>query len=321
MDLVTFGEALIRLSPTHDRAQAAPGIIGHVGGAELNVAIGAARLGATSRWISRLPDNPMGRYIEGVARTHGVETSVQWVSEGRVGTYFLDEGAAPRQASVVYDRAGSAFSRISPASVSWESELKDARWFHVTGISPALSDAAATATRDALAAARTLGVTVSYDVNYRVKLWDAQRAREVQEPLLEYVDVLVVSRDDARTVFGVDDASAADSAKALSRRFKVRTVVVTTRDEADGTGAVAYGEGGLHVAPQFVAMVVERVGTGDAFTAALIASRLAERGWDEAVRRASAAAALKLSMRGDCFVGQSADIDRLLERAQAKAVS
>jgi 2-dehydro-3-deoxygluconokinase len=323
MDLVTFGEALIRLSPTHDRAQAAPGIVGHVGGAELNVAIGAARLGATARWVSRLPDNALGRYVDGVARTHGVETSVQWVSDAgaRVGTYFLDEGTAPRQASVVYDRAGSAFSRIAPGSVNWESVLKDARWFHVTGISPALSDSAATATREALAAARSLGITISYDVNYRVKLWDAPRAREVQEPLLEYVDVLVVSRDDARTVFGVDGATAAESAKSLARRFRLRTVVVTTRDEADGTGAVVYGDDGIHVAPQFVAIIVERVGTGDAFTAALIASRLADRGWDEAVRRASAAAALKLSMRGDFFVGQPADIDRLMERAHAKAVS
>ena len=321
MDLVTFGEALIRLSPTHDRAPAAPGIIGHVGGAELNVAIGAARLGAASRWVSRLPDNAMGRYIDGIARLHGVDTSVQWVSDGRVGTYFLDQGAAPRQASVVYDRTGSAFSRIAPGAVHWEAALKGARWFHVTGISPALSDSAAAATREALAAARRLGVTVSYDVNYRMKLWDAQRAREVQEPLLQYVDVLIVSRDDARTVLGVDDSAASDSARTLARQFKLRTVVVTTRDEADGTGAVVYAEDGLHVAPQFVAMVVERVGTGDAFAAALIASRLADGAWEDAVRRASAAAALKLSMRGDFFVGQPADVDRLVERARAKAVS
>jgi 2-dehydro-3-deoxygluconokinase len=321
MDLVTFGEALIRMSPARDRTQVTSGVAAYVGGAELNVAIGASRLGASARWVSRLPDNAMGRFIEGVARAHGVETLVDWVSDGRVGTYFLDEGTAPRQASVVYDRAGSTFSRIVPESVSWESALKSARWLHVTGISPALSDSAADATRDALQAARAMGLTVSYDVNYRMKLWDAPRAREVQEPLLQYVDVLVVSRDDARTVFDVQEVSPQDSARSLARRFKLATVVVTTRDEEDGTGAVVYAEDGVYVAPQFVAMVVERVGTGDAFTAALIASRLAGRGWADAVRRASAAAALKLSMRGDFFVGQPADIDRMLERAQAKAVS
>lgn len=321
MDLVTFGEALIRITPLRDRAQPLPVLSAHVGGAELNVAIGAARLGATSRWVSRLPDNAMGRFIDGVANAHGVERRVDWVTEGRVGTYFLDEGGAPRQATVVYDRAGSAFTGIGPGAVRWESALADARWFHVTGISPALSDSAAEATREALQAARSLGLTVSYDVNYRVKLWDARRARVVQEPLLELVDVLIVSLDDARTVLGADRASPADTAKQVARGVGVQTVVVTSRDQEDGTGAVVLADNEVHIAPQLMTMVVERVGTGDAFAAGLIAARLAGRGWSESVRRASAAAALKLSMRGDFFVGQAADVDRMLERGHAQAVS
>lgn len=315
MDLVTFGEALIRLSP-RDRDLAA-----HVAGAELNVAIGAARLGVQSRWVSRLPDTAMGRYLDGTARLYGVETSIQWTTDGRVGVYFLEEGASPRQTSVVYDRAGSSFSRITPGSVSWGSALRGARWFHTTGISPALSDSAASATAEALEAARKMGLTVSYDVNYRVKLWDAPRASAVQEPLMKHVNVLIAGEDDARTVFDAREATPAGKARELAHRFNVEAVVITTRDGTGGAGAVVFASETTYVVPRYDAAVVERVGTGDAFVAALIASRLENRGWDEAARRASAAAALKLSMRGDFFVGESADIDRLLEGAHAKALS
>src|SRR5687768_2630204 len=130
MDLVTLGEGLIRLSlPNHRKVDLAA----HVGGAELNVAVAVARLrgGMAARWVSRLPDNAPGRFIEGSARVQGVDARVQWSTEGegRVGLYYLEQGSAPRQSSVVYDRAGSAFSRVSPGTIDWSLQLRGARWF------------------------------------------------------------------------------------------------------------------------------------------------------------------------------------------------
>jgi 2-dehydro-3-deoxygluconokinase len=313
MDLVTFGEGLIRLTPSNHQLAA------HVGGSELNVAVAAARLGISSRWVSRLPDNAAGRFIEGVARVHGVETRVDWAGEGRVGSYFLEAGHAPRQSSVVYDRAGSAFSTIAPGSVDWESLLRDARSLHVSGITPALSDGAAAVTGEALHAATRLRLHVSLDVNYRVKLWDKVRARTVLEPLLASVALLVVSEEDAGLVFGAT-GEPVTIARALARRYSIENVAVTSRDATRELGAVIVARGSTSIGRRFDVPVVERVGTGDAFTAALIAGHLQGRSWDDAITVATATAALKLTMPGDLFVGRQSDVDQLLERAHARVV-
>jgi 2-dehydro-3-deoxygluconokinase len=313
MDLVTFGEGLIRLTPSNQQLAA------HVGGSELNVAVAAARLGVSSRWVSRLPDNAAGRFIDGVARVNGVDTRIDWASEGRVGSYFLEAGHAPRQSSVVYDRAGSAFSTIAPGSVDWDSALRDARWLHVSGITPALSDGAAAVTTEVLHAASRHRLHVSFDVNYRVKLWDKARARTVLEPLLESVALLVVSEEDAGLVFGAT-GDPVTIARALAGRYSIENVAVTSRDAARDLGAVVIARGAAFVGRRFDVPVVERVGTGDAFTAALIASRLQGRSWDDAITIATATAALKLTMPGDMFVGRRSDVDRLVELAHARAV-
>jgi 2-dehydro-3-deoxygluconokinase len=313
MDLVTFGEGLVRLSGLGDARR----LDAHVGGAELNVAVAAARLGTAARWISRLPDNALGRFIEGSARVHGVDAQVEWSAEGRVGLYFLEQGSAPRQSSVVYDRAGSSFSKIAPGTLDWPSLLRGARWFHVSGITPALSESAAAVTLEALKAAKAAGLTVSYDVNYRVKLWNAFRARAVQEPFMQYVDLLVVSEEDARTVFDAQGESADELARVLAERFAVHAVAVTVRDSVDGLGAVVAVDDVVYSGPRHDVEIVERVGTGDAFTAGLIAGRLERRGWEDAVRFATAMAALKLTMPGDFFVGQRSDVEELLDKARA----
>ncbi|HJU74921.1 MAG TPA: sugar kinase [Gemmatimonadaceae bacterium] len=320
MDLVTFGEGLIRLSPAPPATDAhSAHLAAYVAGSELNVAVAAAHLAVSTRWISRLPDTGLGHFLDATARAHGVDTRIEWAQEGRVGVYFLTEGSAPRQSGVVYDRAGSAFSLLAEDSLEWPSLLRGARWFHMSGITPALSESAAAMSADALGHAKEAGLTVSYDVNYRGKLWDAKRAREVQEPLMRHVDVLIVSRDDARIVFGVSDASAESVARALAERFGIGAVVVTDRDAADGTSAAVVADGVASSAPLYAVDVVERVGTGDAFTAGLIVSRIQNQSWADAVRLAAASAALKLTMRGDFFTGRRSDIDNLVQRHSAKA--
>ena len=305
MDLVTFGEAMVRLSaPAEQRLEQARSFDVYAGGSELNVAVLASRLGLKSRWVSRLPDNPLGRMIAACATEQGVDAEVEWTPDGRVGLYFLESGAAVHISSVVYDRAGSAFSRIEPGSVDWASVLAGARWYHVSGITPALSDGAAQVTRESLVAARTAGLTVSYDLNYRAKLWSAEKARAVQEPLLEHVDVLVVTEQDAREVLG------ADSAESLAQRFDLSAVAMTLRDNP--CSAIVWTEGDRHSAPRHVVQTVDRIGAGDAFTGGLIVSRLEGRGWDEAVRFATATAGLKHTIPGDFCLINRADVEKLL---------
>ena len=178
-DVVTFGEAMIRLSPPHfERFEQANSLDVRVGGGELNVAVGVSRLGLRSTWVSRLPKNPLGKLMENRARQAGVDTSnLVWSADGRMGLYFLEFGAAPRASSVLYDRAQSAISLVKPGEINWEKVFQGAKWFHTSGITPALSDSAAAVTLEALKAAKRAGATVSYDLNYRGKLWTPDKAQ------------------------------------------------------------------------------------------------------------------------------------------------
>src|SRR5437762_2879602 len=171
-EVITFGEAMVRLSPPNfRRLEQTDSLDVLVGGAELNTAVGLARLGHSTAWVSRLTRNPLGRLIANRAREAGVSTEhVLWTDDDRVGIYFLEFGAAPRASSVLYDRKGAAIAAIRPTVVNWTNVFQGARWFHVTGITPALSSSAAETTREALQAARKGGVRTSIDLNYRVKL-------------------------------------------------------------------------------------------------------------------------------------------------------
>ncbi len=328
MDLVTFGEAMVRLTPpAFQRLEQAHSFDAYVGGGELNVAVAASRLGVTSRWVSRLPENALGRMIASRAREQGVDAHIEWTAEDRAGIYFAELGAAPRASSVLYDRAASAISRITPGSIDWPSVFDGARWFHVSGITPALSESAAKVTVEALVAAKKAGLTVSYDLNYRSKLWSAEEARAVQEPLMQYVDILITTEEDTLVVFGigaatrdsyehVDAESYAHVARALEKRFKLRAVAVTLRENPrvllNSWSAIVAADGKIHRAPRYEVEVVDRIGAGDAFSAGLIVSRLENRGWEEAIRFATATSALKHSIPGDfCLVTRS-EVEQLL---------
>src|SRR4051794_15456319 len=204
-DVITFGEAMIRLSPPNfRRLEQARSLDVQVGGAELNTAVALARLGRSSAWVSRLTDNPLGRIIANHAREAGVSADhVVWTPEDRVGVYFLEFGAAPRASSVLYDRKGSAIAGVRPGMVPWDRVFAGARWFHVTGITPALSPSAAEATEEALAAARAAGVGTSVDLNYRAKLWGEAEAGRCMAGLMRHCDVLIATEEDTERVFGI----------------------------------------------------------------------------------------------------------------------
>jgi len=334
MDLVTFGEAMVRLTPpAFQRLEQAHSFDAYVGGGELNVAVAAARLGVASRWVSRLPENALGRMIANRAREQGVDVHIEWTADDRAGLYFAELGAAPRASSVLYDRAASAISRVTPGSMDWPSVFFGARWYHVSGITPALSEAAAKVTAESLAAARKAGLTVSYDLNYRSKLWSAKKARAVQEPLMEHVDVLITTEEDTRVVFGIgaestDDYARVDAeshgevARALQKQFEFGAVAITLRENPrvllNSWSAIVAADGKIHTAPRYEVEVVDRIGAGDAFSGGLIVGRLENRDWDEAVRFATATSALKHSIPGDfCLVTRN-EVDQFLRGASLR---
>jgi len=326
--LVTFGEAMVRLTPpAYQRLEQAHSLDVYVGGGELNVAVAARRLGVPSRWVSRLPDNPLGRMIAARAREQHVEVHAEWAKGDRAGLYFAELGAAPRPSSVLYDRAASAIARVPSGSIDWSAVFRDAKWYHVSGITPALSDSAARVTQESLEAAKKAGVTVSYDLNYRSKLWAPEKARAMQEPFMRFVDVLITTEEDARVVFGVGAKSSDEYAhvdvdafatvgRELARRFELDAVAITLRENPrvllNSWSALVVSKDATHTAPKFEVEVIDRIGAGDAFSGGLIVARLEGRGWDDAVRFATATSALKHSIPGDFCLVTRAEVDQLL---------
>jgi 2-dehydro-3-deoxygluconokinase len=318
--IVTFGEAMIRLAaPNHQRLEQVTSLEVTVGGAELNVASGVSRLGLSARWVSRLPDNPLGRMIRNRAREFGVDvTFVTWDPSARAGLYFLEPGASPRASAVLYDRAGSAISRLDPASIDWQAALAGASAFHTSGITPALSEGCATATGDALAAAHAAGVPVSYDLNYRAKLWSEARAREVQEPLMANVDVLITTEEDTRRVFGITGADYREVARKLADRFGFKVVTITLRGDTsvlrNTWTAIAYADGVDYDDRTYDIEVVDRVGGGDAYAAGFLYGWLTH---DVAggVRYGNALSALQQSVPGDLAWVTLAEVEAQLSGA------
>ncbi|MDI6772724.1 MAG: sugar kinase [bacterium] len=301
-DVVTFGEAMVRLSsPDYRRLEQTPTLDVSAGGAELNVAASVARLGLASAWVSRLPTNPLGRMIANKGREFGVDVGhVIWVDDERAGLYFIEHGAAPRATQVIYDRKESAFAGIRPGMVDWGALLSRARLLHVGGITPALSASAAQTQREAMIAARAAGCLVSYDLNYRAALWSLEEARAAQLPLMEFVDILVTSLPDqpevTELISGESGADPAGVARRLAERFGFRAALVTMR----GTPSVwrttwtslAWVAGEVFTDRRYEIEAVDRIGGGDACVAGFLVGYL-EGDPGRGVRLGNAMSALK----------------------------
>ena len=338
VDVVTFGEAMIRLStPNFMRLEQTTSLDVQIGGGELNVAAGVARLGLKSAWVSRLPKNPLGRLLENRTRQAGVDTSrIVWSDGSRLGLYFVEFGAAPRASSVLYDRANSAISQIRPGEVDWDAAFQGSRWFHVSGITPALGDSAAAVTREALEAARKAGLTVSYDLNYRGKLWSPEKAQACQEPLMSLVDVLITTEEDTGVVFKIKtqgkdertefaEVSAApfkEVARKLQEKFGFKAVAITLRENPlvwrNSWTALAYAEGKFYEDVKYNVEVVDRIGGGDAFSAGFIFGCLAKNSYQMGLRYGNAFSALKHSNPGDFCWASRAEVESLLKGASLR---
>ncbi|HXV34594.1 MAG TPA: sugar kinase, partial [Gaiellaceae bacterium] len=214
--MVTFGEAMLRLSPPgRSRLEQARTLEVWPAGAELNVAVGLAKLGLDVAWVSRLPRNPLGEIVLAHARSFGIDVAgVLRADDERLGLYFVEISEPPLASRALYDRAASAFARLDPEELDWPALLAGADAFHVTGITSALSDACARAASDALRAARAAGAATSYDLNLRTRLAPPERWRERLEADAAAVDTLVCSVEDAAAVLGLEGEPAEVAADA-----------------------------------------------------------------------------------------------------------
>ena len=277
-DVLTFGETMLRLSPPGRLrlAQAASFDV-WVAGSESNVAAALSVLGLSVSWVSRLPDNPPGHKVADALRALRHGRLARRLDAARVsasGLFYAEPAAEPRAGTVVYDRAHSAASSLSPADLP-DALFDTHRHLHVSGITPALSASCADAVTDAVARARARGRTVSLDINYRAKLWSPEAAAAALAPLIRQVDVLFCARGDAERLFGLSGDDAA-RASGLRARFGVPVAVLT----AGADGAVGCDADGCRAVPAVpVEATVERFGSGDAFAAGFLAEYLRGRLW------------------------------------------
>jgi 2-dehydro-3-deoxygluconokinase len=321
-DVVTFGEAMLRLTPPgHRRFEQASALELWVAGAELNVAVALARLGRSAAWVSRLPANALGRRVAGHARASGVDTDgVVWCSDGRLGLMFVEVGSAPRPSATLYDRAGSAFADLDPDEFDWGARLAGAGAFHTSGITPALSDACARATTEALAAARAAGCHTSFDLNFRARLSTADDARGLLESLAPTIDTLIASSGEVEAVFGLG-GEPGELAAQLRELLGIERVVVSTRlaagDHAQRRWSASVDGDASHEADSPAFGTVDPLGGGDAFSAGFL-SGLLDGGPARGLEVGGAIAALKQSIPGDFAILEREEVEDLLNGADAR---
>lgn len=312
-DVTAFGEVMLRLSVSAGvRLESAAQLDAIAGGAEANVIAALARLGRRCGYITALPDNATGRRALASARAAGADLSrIVWRESGRVGLYFVEFAVPPRDTLVIYDRRDSCAAQLAPGDIDWDYVL-DTRLLHITGITPALSDGCRALTAEAISRAHARPVAISFDVNYRARLWTPEAAREALSPLMQGVDLLLCKADDARRVFALEGEPEA-LVEALARQTGARRVVMTHGE----AGALAWDSAKrhLHRAAALPVTILDRLGAGDAFAAGVI------HGWLEdtddvprSLRYGAALAALKLSQLGDSVITTRAELDALVEK-------
>lgn len=308
-DLITIGETMWRLStPGNVRLDVTDSLDVKVGGAESNLAIALARLDKRVAWWSRLPDNPLGHHIAQTLRTFGVDISgIYWQSGARLGTYFIEFGSPPRPTQVVYDRANSAASQMQPDDFDW-SVFQHTTRLHLTGITPALSASCLETIRRAIREANTAGTKVSFDLNYRAKLWMWDECRPVMDELASQCPLVIGATRDAQSL--VDEKIEGETlARRLHERWQGATVVLTR----GAAGAVAFDGKMFYDSPAFAnVQVVDRVGAGDAFAAGLLCALLDGKPLPEALRYGHAVAALKMTIPGDIAMVRRDEVEALL---------
>ena len=307
-DLTTLGETMVRLS-----VRAGQNLMNtseldiHTGGTESNTAVALSRMGMKTAWVSRLTENALGKRMEFDVKRHGVDTSgIIWTGEDRVGSYYVEFATPPRPSAVLYDRKFSAVSKLKPSEVDWKF-LLNTRLLHMTGITPALSQSCRNVVAEARQKAMAKKIPVSFDVNYRAKLWKPEIAAKILAPLLREATILVMTSDDALSVFKLK-GEPEHVVKKIRMMFHCKIAVLTL----GGKGALVWdGKKILQEQGYPLTEVVDRLGAGDAFTAGIIYGYL-NHDLLLGLKYGIAMSAMKIGMRGDYFWGRKPEVDAVL---------
>lgn len=329
MKVVSFGEIMLRLSSDgYYKLFQKPELNTSFCGAEANVAVALSNFGDEAEFVTALPDNDIGRVACRELMRYGVKTDNIVYTGDRLGIFFAEKGASQRPSKVIYDRKNSAIASVDPSSFDWEKIFDGADWFHITGITPALSDSLAKISVDAVKAAKKAGLTVSCDINYRSKLWSAQKARPVMTEIMKYVDVCIGNEEDAEIVFGIK-AGATDvtkgqldtdgykkSLQTVAETFGCKIVAYSQRKSYsasdNGWSGIIYDDEKkqVYTSAQYDIRITDRIGGGDAFASGLIYALHNNISPANAIETAAAAGCLDQTLEGDfCLFGINDVID------------
>jgi 2-dehydro-3-deoxygluconokinase len=331
--VVSFGEIMLRLAPPGmERFLQSPQFAATFGGGEANVAVAVSGFGGSSRYVTLLPpDNPIADAFIGELRRFGVDADHIVRAPGRFGIYFVEPGANQRGSKVVYDRAGSSIALAKPGDVDWAKALAGGAWFHITGITPALSQSAADLAIEGVKAAGARGLTVSVDLNFRKNLWKyGKAAKEVMPELLKHAHVCIANEEDCQMSLGIESKADVHSGKLDKDQYKdlsdrvlnaypnLKSIAITLRESHsashNGWGAcLNTGKEFLLSKHYEITHIVDRVGGGDCFAGGLIYGMLHLAGPAEALEFAVAASCLKHSIPGDFNRFTAAEVHALVK--------
>jgi 2-dehydro-3-deoxygluconokinase len=345
-DLLALGECMIRLSPPgHQRIELTPYFEAFAGGGEYNVAYALARYGLRTGWVSRLTDNPLGWFIRNHARGSGMDISeILWVPydgvgrENRIGLNFTEVGIGVRSSVSMYDRGHTAIGQIQPGEIDWKRILnqRKTRWFHTGGIFTALSDSCAKVAYEAMKIAHEAGSIVSYDLNFRSKLWSSKKAIEVTKSLIPYIDVLIGNEEDFQKVLGFEVKGTDENLEYLPvEEYKrmvrniintyphIKIVGTTLREVTSGLvnnwTAIIYYDGTFYHSRKYEGLEIEdRVGGGDGFCSGLVYGFLNKMTPQECVDMGAAHGALVQSTRGDTSMVTIGEIKHVMSGGSAR---
>lgn len=328
MKYATLGEIMLRLStPGAERFVQADSFDVNYGGGEANVAVSLANYGCDAAFISKLPTNEIGDACRNALRQYGVDTSKLLRGGERLGIYYLESGVAMRPSKVIYDRAHSAIAEAKAEEFDFEALLSDCQWLHISGITPAISANAATTTLKALQAAKKLGITTSFDLNYRGKLWTKAQAQSCLIPMMKYVDYVIGNEEDAQACLGFKMSGDVTSGKLDLEGYKkmlkelcelyhfkgAATSLRESHSASDNGWSCALSiDGAFYVSKHYEIRIVDRVGAGDSFSAGLIYGLTHYEKPQSAIEFAAAASALKHTIPGDFNHVSVAEVETLM---------
>lgn len=338
--VIAFGETMLRLAPPgFERFLQSPSFVATFGGGEANVAVAIAQFGLPSRYVTVLPsNNPIADALVGELRRFGVDTSGIVRGKGRMGIYFVEPGANQRASKVVYDRENSAIALAKPGDIEWSKAFDGGTWFHITGITPAISRTAADLTLESVRAARDEGLIVSCDLNYRKNLWKyGKTAKEIMSELVRYVDVAIANEEDCQAALGLESGVDVHSGtlnpaeyqrlaeKVLEAYPNLKMLAITLRESKsashNGWSACLHDRKEFLVSRHYdITHIVDRVGGGDSFAGGLIYGLNTTSTHREALEFAVAASCLKHSVPGDFNRFTREEVEQLVKGGGAGRV-